>query len=101
MADVKFKLIKHLYSFSENKGWRKERCAGQSRHKKLETGRDTGKRNISYTGRSKDGSRSDIKRRIKAKPRTSPKAVRGDAISNKTYIIYKGTHRAIGRIRTC
>ena len=24
MADVKFKLIKHLYSFSENKGWRKE-----------------------------------------------------------------------------
>ena len=24
MADVKFKLIKHLCSFSENKGWRKE-----------------------------------------------------------------------------
>ena len=24
MADVKFNLIKHLCSFSENKGWRKE-----------------------------------------------------------------------------
>ena len=24
MADVKFEIIKHLCSFSENKGWRKE-----------------------------------------------------------------------------
>lgn len=24
MADVKFEIIKHLRSFSENKGWRKE-----------------------------------------------------------------------------